>query len=777
MFEQFEIDEEFLKIDKDQFKKFDDYKVIYLFGKNGSGKTTISREIKKLSPNLKLFVFNKDYINKNVYIEKYENELTQSKPNTNNKKNTAKIFLGEKLVNFNIDINKNTQENMEEKKFFDNDKEKNPIYQKEKLESSYKVDFSNEIKRDAFLNREDDFYLILEEKKLEIESLNNNIEFQKKVELFNFIIDNIREQNKNFEEFNKIFSTTETATNKIIQLHELASKYCENNEIRFLDKPYKKDLIDEWLVNNTNQKSNLINEINKTKNIIKNKIEDFKNKGINFKNEKFKEKEKIINDILEINNKKFEENIELKYNFNSYEKWEYSYELNLTHIKKWVELNKLFIIFNNNYDDTCKKLYSIIEKEKIIRELIKDKKKEIDKISSNFTSDINNFIIQIANDNFDLKIKFKESGNETELEIFSETKKIANLSEGEKNTLALAYFFSELKYNQEIDRDFIIFIDDPFDSNDHFKYDNLPNIKINKNDNKSGLSSFLKKLEDENNKEGLLIITTHNIHVLSAFMRSIVKDNIEENQCFKEIEKFAEKFIGLFTIIKDNNSKISELNKKLFFPIESNLRNKIKKIWKFFELKNKECKNINDKDLQIFILLSSLLTKLFDDGIQECENINDKDLQIFILLSSLLSKSLDDSINDFDNDRYPDSINDFDNDRYPKRQDIKEYIKPFQSKISSLSNKILKEKCREVKIDFNFDEDDLKLFLIKYLYQSNEADNLLLEKDDLLVVEYLHFIKDRYSKVLNSNDPEKLRRIRHKNNIYSTPIGHIIEEF
>ena len=43
-------------------------------------------------------------------------------------------------------------------------------------------------------------------------------------------------------------------------------------------------------------------------------------------------------------------------------------------------------------------------------------------------------------------------------------------------------------------------------------------------------------------------------------------------------------------------------------------------------------------------------------------------------------------------------------------------------------------------------------------------------------VKYLLFIKDRYEEILKSDDEAAFKRLRHKNNFYSMPIGHIIEE-
>ena len=74
------IDNDFLKLNSDNFGKIFNKKSCYIFGKNGSGKTTISRKISNtLNDKYDLFIFNKDYIKNNVFIQDEKEKMLMHK--------------------------------------------------------------------------------------------------------------------------------------------------------------------------------------------------------------------------------------------------------------------------------------------------------------------------------------------------------------------------------------------------------------------------------------------------------------------------------------------------------------------------------------------------------------------------------------------------------------------------------------------------------------------------------------------------------------------------
>jgi len=742
MFKDFEICKEFLKMNKEQFKKINNFPVSYIFGKNGSGKTTFSREIADQMNDLELFIFNKDYVYKNIHIEEDSNEeYLSSSQSPKNKKNTANIFLGSDSININNEIIKYDMEIKENKRWFDEVDGKKLIKQDKDLKCNYTNDFLIKTKREIFKNNDNrekylEFY---KDKREDILSLELANKYGEMVNFYNDIIRLTSSQNINIENYNKFYNKNEKSI-KIIKLHELARDNCEDNLIEFLGSFYKKEKIIEWLEKYKSEKTKYISKFTETNIKINEFIINFFRINNEFNDKDAKNKKKIINNIFNKNEKKIIDNSKINYKFDKENEWNYDYNDNLKKSRKWVEENRIFIIFDDEKYKIAVKKLEIIENNNLrIIELKKQKIKIINNILKKLEKDINFFIQQIAGEKFDLSVGFKQNKETASFELSSETKNLNKLSEGEKSTLALSYFFANLKHINKINKKFIIFIDDPFDSHDHFKYDNLPKIKINYDDEnvktKNGLSSFLEKINNNNNNvKGKLIIATHNVNVLSAFIRSLFNTNIDDHQCFRRLKDFS-KDIGLFTLKKDENiAELHELNKELFFPIEYRLTKQIYEIWKKFYNENFEIEENNKKELQIFILLSALLTKL-------CENDElHKERQVvkgFVYV--------------FKNSKNKSKFNNGDNDL---EGNLEEFDK-FKLKVRN-----------QKEINFEFNDHDLNGFIKKYS----------IKNSDPLIVDYLLFIKDRYKKILNSNDEDKLRRLRHKNNFYSSPIGHILEE-
>ena len=101
-----------------------DKKMIFIYGKNGSGKTTLSRSIN----NDVGFVFNEDFIHKNVYV--IENDGAKVDQNTKN--NFSELLIGEE----EIAIKKEIQEQSEFlKEIVQQKKEKGIIINKELIKN------------------------------------------------------------------------------------------------------------------------------------------------------------------------------------------------------------------------------------------------------------------------------------------------------------------------------------------------------------------------------------------------------------------------------------------------------------------------------------------------------------------------------------------------------------------------------------------------------------------------------------------------------------------
>jgi len=644
--------------------------------------------------------------------------MNKVKTGVKNKKNTFELFLGNKLVTIIEKIIKNKKGLEENKNWFDSQKCKHLIDENIQLICKYNDDFHSKnlmkIFNDNFseLNKKT-FFTSLKNKQEEVISLKSNKEYEEMVILYNEIMQLILKQNENIIAYNNVYSNNVVSA-KIIELHEIAKKNCENNLIYFLDESYHESKIDSWLEKNQNKKSKCIKNFDDNQKNIKSKIAYFEIKSSKFNEPDSKINKEKIDSVKKYNNNSIKNKEKIDFQFTIEKKWLYDNKEKIREIEGWIAKNKINIIFSNSYFEAILMIKENLEIQKEIDSLKKEKEKEIDSLKKDFIDNINDFVKQISGENFNLKIKITQRDD---LEISSETKNIEHLSEGEKSTLALAYFFTDLKLNQKIDKNFIVFIDDPFDSNDHFKYDNLPNIKIS--NEKEGLSNFLEELEKKNKKKGSLIISTHNIHVLSSLIRNII-DNEQKFKCFRKIKNSDNKMIGLFYLEKttSNNAILTELNKSLFFPMEDKIMDQIQSFWSYFCQTYSENKDISDVDLQIFILISALLTKLCDNNIKYSSD---------------------------------------------QRQDIKEYVKPFQPEELTCTG--LKSKSRNTEINFKFSYREIEDFIKK----------TKLEYDPLLI-EYLFFIRDRYNDILNSNDDKKLNRIRHKNNFHSSPIGHLLEE-
>lgn len=556
-----------------------DKKYSFIYGPNGTGKTTFSKAIgngtvindgnfKKIH-----FVFNQDFVNNNIYISTSDGIF---KSDVKNQSKLKQIFLGNTSKDDNENLNFIRQKIREYNKLSINlskfkdefknisinqmKEDKRYLKEYDKFIMSYisyeylekyfkyvlkKVDRDN-LKIDS-LRIEDEDYIQeikiegLEKTYSDNEVINELFEFCKKSydnkeKSINKIIDNFNEK------FKKIFNVEEL----IIDLEQIEKSIISmksSKEIyEFVKKIDKED--EEFLENNlinTNLKLQDIKKWISKGNVYHNKI-DFKkclycrnsinqnlredkrklmnNKYILFFNEYRKNIDKLLGNIENMQNEyenlvnedvfkltkrerelkyyriiiKKKEKFQKKYN-ESIEKNNY-YEDTIKVLKTFIKMinnreNYLEKKINDDNDEGIKyiKAYqNYLYSEKFINEikifLIKDNlktdeekyKKKIKEETERNIEAIKNYV-NIFEKIYEPRFKLKIKSNITKADKAQQTMEICsdeinflnNISEGEKNVLALIIFFSyvqknidELKENEKI----VLVLDDPVNSND-----------------------------------------------------------------------------------------------------------------------------------------------------------------------------------------------------------------------------------------------------------------------------------------------------------------------
>lgn len=735
------IDEDFLKLNSDNFGKIFNKKSCYIFGKNGSGKTTISRKISNtLNDKYDLFIFNKDYIKNNVFIQDEKKEdVDAQKISVKNKSRTFDIFLGKTLVDITKKISKN---------------EENKISNQENLKNSFLIE--TELKDWlSFLNYEKKIYekkdfkkpIIREEILAGIKNKNprseifndirnkiSSIKLIKEREVissdFNNLIKTLKIQNSSFDKFNLHWRKT-SKLQKVIDLHKNALELSKpEGYIEFLGKKIEQSDIIKYLEDNTSEKNEILADINDRKKTIKKEfkkiLHNIESKNLN---KNYIEMKKNIEEISKNNILEIKDNEEFSFRFELYKKHKEDKKSEIDNIKKIINENWVILIMWNYNPETISNISEYLNTYKILKEETKLLREEKERLGGNFNKSfvkkINKTIKYISKDDFGIELKNSSRTGEHFLEIRSNNKNIEHLSEGEKNTLAISYFLVDLAINYEnINKDFIVFIDDPFDSNDHFKYDYLFDLKFDIDEKELNIIHLLMKIEEYKNVESRFIVSTHNINVLSAFIRNLknTKGATGKELFYKMNNK---EDINLVHLVKkpDNNIEIIDLDINLFFPKEDLMR-------KYIDF---------DLNINLFFQKEDLMGEYIDVDLDT--KAKNPDFQIYLLISTLRIKLLD-------NYEYSDK-----KEVNKKRGKIKEFV----IKHKNIAN-------------FDFTHESILKFLEENFSTKMEID--LIED----FVKYLLFIKDRYEEILKSDDEAAFKRLRHKNNFYSMPIGHIIEE-
>ncbi len=170
------------------------------------------------------------------------------------------------------------------------------------------------------------------------------------------------------------------------------------------------------------------------------------------------------------------------------------------------------------------KYQKIIDSEKVIQEQIRELKAKKSNII--IAKDlINHYLAIIFGDNKRLNL---EPSQEGDYRVKSKDKhvELKNLSKGEKNAIALCYFFSEIQRETDVGTSFhnelLIVLDDPISSFDY--------------DNKVGTYSFLRMIFSKilkSNNETKIIFFTHDIEVMQHMGKVMIdfqkSNNLNKN--------------------------------------------------------------------------------------------------------------------------------------------------------------------------------------------------------------------------------------------------------
>lgn len=642
----------------------------FIYGPNGTGKTTFSRSIgngkiiKDNEINKIHLVFNQDFVNNNIYISTSDGTY---KSDTKNKSKLKQIFLGnsskednEKLIFLRQKIREYNRLNFDINNFKSNFK--NIVIDLINGEESYQKDYEDYILQyiddellfkyfKNILNKIEDNKPTIDSLRLDDEKYINQLDLgeikqtyteqQVKEELLKFYrkcYDN-KEKSLNtiIDDFNKKFMNDfkiEMLDEKIEKLSELLENLKSSKELYEIvlkleieENEYLKEILEGKNIDIKNVKKWILNgdDIHKVidfksclycKNMISEKLKEnkstlLKNKYLNYLKQYRIEIDELLNKIddleREYNNliskqifttvrrKKEEQYFRIIIKVKNAFKKKY---------KKYIEENKYsdniieylnnFIMMIKNVNNYLKIVIQASQKEEeqllkgyqlyllsdkfineikialIKKQLVIDENKYKEKIKN----DTQNYIIKIKDyikefediyePRFELVINTNLSradNAETTIEITSnETNFLNNISEGEKNILALIIFFSyvknvlsSLKENEQI----VLVLDDPVNSNDWGNFFKFQAI----------IEDYFYKDIIENKKISNIIILSHNIDYAV-----IQLENDKYEKHFEFIRLFSDKAIKIDTnfIFMDDIKLGSKLIHDLYVNIECN---------------------------------------------------------------------------------------------------------------------------------------------------------------------------------------------------------------
>ncbi|HHT55924.1 MAG TPA: AAA family ATPase, partial [Acholeplasma sp.] len=518
-------------INYDTKKEFElklDKELIFVFGGNGTGKTTLSREFKSDDS----FVFNTDFINRNVYVTapkgiKIDSEI---------KENFSSLFLGEEAVSLAKTVEKienevkklkgeferkenglkNEISNLKLSNYSDfgeinNSVEFEFVFSHEKSKEENKSSFKYKKGLGTFIRNKEEFekHLIIyneqtiingfNEKVLNDKTLTSVIKY-KKVE-FNY--DRIEEYNRKVSQINEIEKSFKTKDGikdiqswvKLgVELHNYGDDcyFCGNKNID--------ESIKMW-------KAKLENELIKNKRLL---LEDI---------------EKFLNSIKDIANDNIYEKVlpktisTLKNFSKEFKQYKVSLEQNkpISIVKTDIiidessfeqsELNKNLVNYylnNNNLEELIFEYVYINDYEKYLN---KSKEKSIKKNAeyAEKTASIINKISDELGFAKNIKVVSDNRGNMPKVSLSDGETKISEFSEGQRHKLALSIFIASLFNTVKPIKNIVL--DDPVNTLDVKSYFSLKRILLHK------LPTYKH-----------LIILTHNFSYLNVQASNILNN-------------------------------------------------------------------------------------------------------------------------------------------------------------------------------------------------------------------------------------------------------------
>lgn len=527
-------------------------KMIFIYGKNGSGKTTLSRSIN----NDVGFVFNEDFIHKNVYV--IENDGAKVDQNTKN--NFSELLIGEE----EIAIKKEIQEQSEFlKEITHQKKEKGIIINKELIKNrliesdnnlnsiidtnfTYNYELSMEEQQKSY-EYESQFIQTIkndEELKLKINQLDkqeNLIELNKMIDNNLLLKSYLYSDESNITKFNEEISNIKSNEKTIIKLETIAKEKNVSSEhfetIQKCLNIQKETQLDKCFLCGTN---NMLKKIEEWNSIISDKTIEEKDKlkkKINSSIDQSKniiKSEQLYNPVAPKTIKCIKKYIQLMVEiYESIDDKKYKYlPLNIDELDSSIIETKTLKeeIRNYTFLPFEKDMIFLNSLENLTSKNIKNKKDELDNLlsknSKSNEASINGILMALGL-NKEMNITVDKLGGKIKYKIGLKDGNINTLSDGQKHKLALAVFLNYIK-DKDLKNKIVLF-DDPVVSLDESGYHLFKNYVIN------------NIMEKDINESPTLIILTHNFNYLYVQISNIIS-----NEKFKEnsiIYKLSEKSI------------------------------------------------------------------------------------------------------------------------------------------------------------------------------------------------------------------------------------------
>ncbi len=517
---------------------------VIIYGKNGSGKTTISRN-EKFDKN---YVFNTDYIHRNVYIE----SSTGTKDDVSTKESFSSLWLGEEIVEVKTKLDRSKIKN---KKLLDiGQKINNEIiscFNEYKLkpdfakinnlckEKSINIDIEQDFDIEQFISSFKS-EIVLNDNILNKEMFETKLSILKNNNVLSMLIADIKKDNLLIEIY--LNENNIVKQNLMNYINDYNNGLNSLIELENAFKSKNKKLQSDWIKNALQLHENIdfclfcgnenIEDIkDHWGNILNNTIKDKKEKFlkeiechivnlINIQNHKENYSEivpDIVDSILklktnfELIKKQINENKEISFNLDFYDGDKSLLILEVNKVEEECH-DYLFKNFLSRYEMIYHLKNKYSEKINMLDvELVNKMNENALKISTN----INDILTKLGLVK-ELEVKLENRGNERKYNFSFKNKKtsIKTLSDGQKHKLALAIFLAGIR-NQGVE-DKIIVLDDPVVTLDQRTYYAVRSEIIS-------LTSLKPKM---------IVLMTHNIGYLQIQLSNLFNKDLLDNVTF-----------------------------------------------------------------------------------------------------------------------------------------------------------------------------------------------------------------------------------------------------